>query len=251
MDDLAQNGFDVWSLDYLGYGDSSRYPESTAPHPGGASECAGQLADAARYILRRQSAKNLVVIGDSFGTVVAGIFATRTPELLQKLVLSAPVTPALQPKPADTSQSDQYNFVAAEDFADLYSTWVPKGKSTGIDRNFFLKDWRTAYLGTDPESQRRNPPSVKVPSGPGIDVAQASAGQFPYDPSKIQAPTLVIYGEWDSIATDEGGKRLFDLLTGAKSKSRVVIGNATHVPQFESARFQLYSIVRAFLDNRE
>jgi hypothetical protein len=35
MDYLARNGFDVWSLDYLGLGDSSRYPESsTDSRPG-------------------------------------------------------------------------------------------------------------------------------------------------------------------------------------------------------------------------
>ncbi len=92
MDDLAQHGFDVWSLDYLGTGESSRYPESkTGGPPGRASDCAEQLAEAARYILRKEKVEKLTVIGDSFGSLVAGIFATHTPELLDRLVLVAPV----------------------------------------------------------------------------------------------------------------------------------------------------------------
>ena len=31
MDDLSDAGFDVWALDYLGYGGSDRYPEMSAP----------------------------------------------------------------------------------------------------------------------------------------------------------------------------------------------------------------------------
>jgi hypothetical protein len=88
MDDLAEHGFDVWSLDYLGYGDSSRYPDSKTGSPiGRASDCAEQLAEAARYILKKEKAEKLAVIGDSFGTLVAGVFAARSSELLDKLGL--------------------------------------------------------------------------------------------------------------------------------------------------------------------
>ena len=95
MDNLAVNGFDVWSLDYLGYGESGRYPDSEADiPPGRASACAAQLERAARFILKRQRAHRLSVIGDSFGSLVAGIYATSAPQLLDKLVLFAPTTPA-------------------------------------------------------------------------------------------------------------------------------------------------------------
>ena len=87
-----------------------------------------------------------------------------------------------------------------------------------------------------------------VPSGPGVDMAEVSAGRFVYDPAKINVPTLIILGEWDAIATDEGGKRLFDLLTGTQRKSRVILGRGTHLPQFESVRFELYRNIIAFME---
>lgn len=235
--------------DYLGTGDSSRYPESkTGGPPGRASDCAEQLAEAARYILKKEKVEKLTVIGDSFGSLVAGIFATRTPELLDKLVLVAPVTPAAQPKPMQASQVPNYDFVTVDDFWQIYTSWLPKGESTGVNHDFFLNDWGPKYLDADPESRHRNPPSVMVPSGPDIDLAEVSAGRFVYEPAKIKVPILVILGEWDAIATEEGGKRLFDLLTGTQRKSLVIIGRGTHLPQFESVRFELYRNIRTFLE---
>jgi pimeloyl-ACP methyl ester carboxylesterase len=249
MDDLAEHGFDVWSLDYLGTGDSSRYPESkTGGPPGRASDCAEQLAEAARYILKKEKVGKLTVIGDSFGSLVAGIFATHTPELLDRLVLAAPVTPAAQPQPMQASQQPNYDFDTVDDFWQIYSSWLPKGEFTGVNRDFFLRDWGPKYLDGDPESRHRNPPSVMVPSGPAVDMAEVSAGRFVYDPAKINVPTLIIFGEWDAIATEEGGKRLFDLLTGTQRKSRVIIGRGTHLPQFESVRFELYRNISTFLE---
>src|SRR6185369_14967641 len=78
MDSLALSGFDVWSLDYLGYGESSRYRESDlANFRGRASDCANQLARAVRFILAKRQIHKLSIIGDSFGSLVAGVYASR------------------------------------------------------------------------------------------------------------------------------------------------------------------------------
>ena len=250
MDDLAGSGFDVWALDYLGYGESDRYPDSTADTPPGrASACASQLESAAPFILSKHRAGKLSVIGDSFGSLVAGIFATRTPQLLDKLVLFAPLTPVSAPKSATESRpAAKYNFVTADDLWRLYLSWLPEGESADLDRNFFVNRWGATYLSSDPTSRQRNPPSVMVPAGPDLDSLDIEAGHFPYDPGCIKAPTLVIFGEWDSVATEDGGKRLFALLTGTKSKRRIVIGRGTHILQLESARPALYREVRTFLE---
>jgi len=249
MDYLARNGFDVWSLDYLGLGDSSRYPESsTDTAPGRASDCAIQLELAARFILKRQRAQELSIIGDSFGSLVAGIFATKRPHLIHKLILFAPLTPTLNAETTSGSvASSSYDFVTPDDLWGLYSSWLPKGQFVGLDRQFFLSHWGSLYLISDPTSRQRTPPSVKVPAGPGLDSANINAGRFPYDPSEIRAPTLIICGEWDSLATDEGAKRLFDRMTGTANKRRVIIGHGTHILQLESVRFVLYREIETFL----
>ncbi|HEX8072012.1 MAG TPA: alpha/beta fold hydrolase [Pyrinomonadaceae bacterium] len=250
MDDLAGGGFDVWSLDYLGYGESDRYPDSdTGVPPGRASECASQLEWAARFILKKQRAEKLSVIGDSFGSLVAGIYATRAPQLLDKLILFAPLTPVAAPKATTGSRpTSKYRFVTADDLWQLYLSWLPAGASAGLDRNFFLNRWGAKYLSSDPTSRQRTPPSVMVPAGPDLDSLDIDAGHFPYDPRRIKATTLIIFGEWDSVATEDGGQRLFALLTGTEHKRRIVIGNGTHILQLESVRSILYREVQAFLE---
>ena len=87
-----------------------------------------------------------------------------------------------------------------------------------------------------------------VPAGPDLDSIDIDAGRFPYDPRRIKAPTLIIFGEWDSVATEDGGKRLFALLTGTKNKRRIVVGRGTPILQLESVRLVLYREVRTFLE---
>jgi pimeloyl-ACP methyl ester carboxylesterase len=249
MDSLAWSGFDVWSLDYLGYGESSRYRENDlASFRGRASDCANQLVYAVRFILASRRIHKLSIIGDSFGSLVAGIYASRSPESVDKLILFAPITPVAQAKQdqAQTSAS-QFHLVTPEDLWQLYTTWLPKGKYVGIDRAFFLQIWGAKYLESDHASRQRVPPSVMVPAGPDLDTIDIERSRFPYNPALIKARTLIIFGEWDSVATEEGAKRLFDLLSGTRDKRRIVIGTGTHVLQLESSRQILYSEVITFL----
>ncbi|HEY6660239.1 MAG TPA: alpha/beta fold hydrolase [Pyrinomonadaceae bacterium] len=249
MDSLALSGFDVWSLDYLGYGESSRYRETDLQSPPGrARDCASQLANAVKFILAKRGVAKLSIIGDSFGSLVAGIYASRSPQSVDKLILFAPVTPVAEAKPNQPLSSvSQFDIVTPADLWQLYSTWLPKGEHAGVDRNFFLATWGSKYLDTDPTSRQRRPPSVMVPAGPDLDTADIQRGQFPYNPGLITKPTLIIFGEWDAVATEEGGKRLFDLLTGTRNKRRIVIGKGTHVLQLESSRRILYQEVVSFL----
>jgi pimeloyl-ACP methyl ester carboxylesterase len=249
MDDLAQHGYDVWSLDYLGYGASSRYTvPGTDSVAGTASECAKQLERAARYIAQREHVEKLFIIGDSFGTEVAGLFATRAPQLVERLVLFAPVTPIAPGKAAtDTTPIPARGFVTPEDIWSVYDTWRPAGEKTGIDHDGFVNMWGPVYLATDPTSASRTPASVEVTTGPAADDRDIRAGHFPYDPSLIKAPTMILYGEWDRVATEEGAKRLFDAITNAPYKRRIEIGGATHIVQLERrGRMQAYEEVRAF-----
>jgi len=249
MDSLALSGFDVWSLDYLGYGESSRYRESDlANFRGRASDCANQLARALRFILAKRRIHKLSIIGDSFGSLVAGVYASRSPESVDKLILFAPVTPIAQAKQDQVqTPTSRFDLVTPEELWQLYTTWLPKGKYVGIDHDFFLKIWGAKYLDTDRASRQRVPPSVMVPAGPDLDTIDIEGGRFPYDPALIKAPALIIFGEWDSVATEEGAKRLFDLLSGTRYKRRIVIGTGTHILQLESSRHVLYGEVITFL----
>jgi pimeloyl-ACP methyl ester carboxylesterase len=253
MSDLAESGFDVWALDFAGFGNSSRYPEMDAPataNPplGRAEECSRQVSLAVRYIRNRQGVKRVSVIGDSGGSLVAGLYATREPEVLDRLVLFGPIAP-IESKASTsdrTATTTAYFLITPDELVQQFAS-VPAGEKPVFDRKYFEDVWSPLLLDSDPTSRERKPPSVKVPNGRLADLAEIAAGHFPYDPAKIQAPTLVILGEWDTVTPEAPAHNLFNSLKSARLKRFVVIGRATHTIQFEESRFQLYQEVRTFL----
>jgi pimeloyl-ACP methyl ester carboxylesterase len=108
--------------------------------------------------------------------------------------------------------------------------------------------WGERYLDSDKESRTRSPASVKVPSGPWADIARAWAGEFAYDPGRIQAPVAIIRGEWDSLCTDADARWLFDALKASPVRRDVRIASGTHLMHLEEARYAVYREARAFLE---
>lgn len=89
---LARQGFAVWSLDVAGYGRSQEIADGFAPDSAYAAE---DIATAADRILQLSGQKKLDVLGWSWGTVTASLFAARHPDLVNKLVLYAPIITGL------------------------------------------------------------------------------------------------------------------------------------------------------------
>jgi pimeloyl-ACP methyl ester carboxylesterase len=254
MDDLSEAGFDVWALDYLGYGGSDRYPEMSAPadaNPpvGRAPQASHQVSSAVEFICGRQKVTKLSIIAHSWGTLVAGVFATEEPARLDRLVLYGPVTLRHEAMPPD-GKLPAYVYVTVEDQWKRFSGWAPPGESPVLERHHFDL-LGAAYLASDPTSATRTPPSVQVPNGPDADAAEAWSGKFPYDPAKIKSPTLIIRGEWETITRDEDARWLYKALSGAPIKRDVVINRATHVMHLEKSRYQVYREVQVFLEGRD
>ena len=254
MDDLSEAGFDVWALDYLGYGGSDRYPEMSAPadaNPplGRAPQVSRQVASAVEFICGRQKVARLSIIAHSWGTLVAGVFATEEPARLDRLVLYGPVT-LRHESPSPEGKLPAYSYVTVEDQWKRFSGWTPAGESPVLERRHFDL-LGAAYLASDPTSVKRTPPSVQVPGGPDADAADAWGGKLPYDPAKIKSPTLIIRGEWETITRDEDARWLYKALSSAPIKRDVVINRATHVMHLEKSRSQVYREVQLFLEGRD
>jgi pimeloyl-ACP methyl ester carboxylesterase len=248
MDDLAARGFDVWALDFLGYGGSDRYPAMNGPAAGAplgrSADAARQISAAVDFITRHQHVTQVDIIAHSGGSLPAGLYATQNPERLARLVMFAPVM--TRDGPRDTTTMRAYGLVTAAEQVDRFSGWVPRGQAQVFDPRDLAR-LAEAYVATDPTSSSRSPASVRFPLGRDADAADTWAGTLPYDPVKVMAPVLIIRGEWDPITTDADAQRLFDALTSAPVKRDVKISRATHVMQFEEARGQLYAEVALFL----
>jgi hypothetical protein len=78
-----------------------------------------------------------------------------------------------------------------------------------------------------PYQRNRTPPSVRIPNGRQADTSAIAGCKFPYDPGAIRAPTLVVMGEFDAIATHPGAQWLLKSLRHAPQRRPVLIGRGS------------------------
>jgi pimeloyl-ACP methyl ester carboxylesterase len=255
MTSLAETGIDVWALDYYGFGESDRYPEMSEPaeaHPPleRAEECADQVEAVTAFLKRDRHIDRIMLIGDSGGSLVAGVFATRRPDLVSRLILFGPETPFTEGPPTNAVLPAYIN-IAPADLWGQFADWSQAaGKPDVLDENAY-KPWAEAYLRSDPTGATRRPPTVKVPNGRQADTADIERGRFTYDPGAIRAPTLIVMGEFDAIATLPGAEWLLKSLRQAPQRRLVVIGHGSHTIQYETERIQLYHVMADFLNEHE
>jgi pimeloyl-ACP methyl ester carboxylesterase len=248
-DELCARGFHVWGLDFLGFGESDRYPEMDAP-----AEAHGvlslaettwrQLERAARWISAHHGAPRISLVAHSWGTIVAGRFAAACPDLVERLVLFGPI--ARRPPSGEAQRFKAWRLVSLEDQWQRFTADVPPGEAPVLARRHF-SEWGPPYLDTDSESRARTPASVKIPSGPWQDIADACSGRLAYDPGLIRAPVAIVRGAWDSLCTDADARWLFDALRAAPVRRDVKIARAGHLMHLEENRYALYRETEAFL----
>jgi pimeloyl-ACP methyl ester carboxylesterase len=255
-DDLAAKGWDLWAMDYLGYGHSDWYPEmDEAPDANGplgrARPASEQVETAVRYILEHSGLPKMSLISHSWGTNIAALVTIRSQNLIDRVAMFGPVThrestSSKEPAPPVPA----WQTITVEEWWKTFNADVPEGHApVFLPRLFDI--WGQEYLKCDPHSRDRSPPSVKTPWGALTDVSELWGGGYLYDPADIKVPVLIVRGEWDSYATDIDANWLMNNLTNTPQKRDVKIGRGSHFMLFEESRFDLYQEVASFLDGVE
>jgi pimeloyl-ACP methyl ester carboxylesterase len=250
-DALNEAGFDVWGLDFHGFGYSDRYPDMNKPAEDSAPLCiatdaAEQVAAAVRFILAHQSIEKLSLIAHSWGSMPAALFAGRHPALVERLVLFAPIAQRGPRRYETPPKLPGWRIVTSEDQWNRFVEDVPPHEPPVLPRSHF-DEWSERYLDSDPESRSRDPAGVKTPLGPFSEIIKAWHGQFAYDPSQIRTPVAIIRGEWDGLILDDDARWLFDAFTHAPVKRDIKIGRATHLMHLEAMRLALWRESIGFL----
>jgi pimeloyl-ACP methyl ester carboxylesterase len=243
-DALCDAGFNVWGLDFYGFGNSDRYPEmalaadSSGPL-GLAAESADQLAIAVKFILEREGLATLSMISHSWGSIPAGRFAGSHPALIDRWVLFAPIARREPSRYTPTPSAPAWRMISAEDQWNRFVEDVPVNEPPVLLRRHF-DEWAQRYLATDSASSGCTPAAVKIPAGPFIEILRAWNGQLAYDPGLVQAPLAIIRGAWDGLVTDADAHWLFDAFSRSTIKRDTKIGRATHLMHLETMRFTLW-----------
>ncbi|HEX3498698.1 MAG TPA: alpha/beta hydrolase [Stellaceae bacterium] len=249
-DALCESGFHSWGLDFHGFGQlSDPYPEMAEPadrHPplGGAEIASRQLQQAVRFITAHHGVPRISLIAHSWGTIVAGHFAGRCPELVDRVVLFGPI--AQRPRRGEPQRLPAWRLISLKDQWNRFVADVPKGEPPVLDRRHF-DEWGERYLDGDATSRTRSPASVKTPSGAFQDIFDAWAGELAYDPGLVRAPVAIIRGEWDSLCNDDDARWLFDALKASPLRRDIKISRATHLMHLEENRHALYHETGTFL----
>jgi pimeloyl-ACP methyl ester carboxylesterase len=248
-DELCAGGFDVWALDFLGYGSSDRYPEMTEtadrrPPLCRAEDASRQIAAAVSAIRDRRDVARISVIAHSWGTIAAGRFACRCPDLIHRLVFFGPI--ARRNGVGGVPAFPNWRSVTLQEQWDRFTAEVPAGEPPVLSRRHF-SDWGERYLDSDPASRKHTPAGVRTPSGPWFDIACAHHGDLAYDPAQVRAPIAIIRGEWDTLCTDADAGWLMGNFASSPLRRDVKIGRATHLMHLEAARYALYRETEAFL----
>ena len=257
-DALHGAGFDVWALDFEGFGGSAdpqayAKPASDRPIPLRSLDAAQQIARAVQHILKKTGHKKLSIIAHSWGGVPAARYATDHVNLIEKLILFAPVV-RRQPAPnlaglgnnlPDPAKLPAWrNLTVAEQLARFVND-TPKGEASVLAEPT-LEQWGRTWLATDPESGARTPPAVRVPGGPQADIIAMWTGADLYDPALLKGDILFVRGAWDSVSSEADAKAFKARAVGA-NVTLSTISRSGHLAHLETNRAQLWGEVNGFL----
>jgi pimeloyl-ACP methyl ester carboxylesterase/heme-degrading monooxygenase HmoA len=251
MDELSENGIESFALDFLGYGNSDRYPEmyrntSEGAPLGRATDVWKDIDSAVNTVIKSTGAKKIDLIAHSWGASVAMLYVSKFPDKINKLILFAPVTPGNIPE-APRQISYCYEEMTAQTRVGQMNMLTPEEFRPGLEKEL-QNVWQENWVQSDPLNIKIDGVrTIRFPGGPSQDFEDLRHGLPYYKPSLIKVPVLIIRGEWDTYPTNEDAGRLYASLTNAPVKKYVVIDKGSHVMHLEKSRPKLYQEALNFL----
>jgi pimeloyl-ACP methyl ester carboxylesterase len=230
MEVFARWGFDVWTMDFEGYGKSTV--------TSGNSDIASGVADlkAAMPVVERETGQTKFhFMGESSGAIRAGAFAVAEPGRVDRLVLEA-FTYTGKGSPTLAKRGEQTEF---------YRTHNRRPRGVEMIHSIFTRDKPGTSDPLVPEAMAKAemPNGDSVPTGTYLDM---TANLPLVDPTKVQAPVLMVRGEYDGISTDEDLLDFFAKLP-VPDKQYAVIPGAAHSIALGYARAGLWHVMHEFL----
>jgi pimeloyl-ACP methyl ester carboxylesterase len=230
MNVFARWGYDVWTMDHEGYGRSSRTASNSDISSG-----ADDLTAAAPVVEAATGQSVFHYLGESSGALRAALFAARHPERVNRLVLTAFVyTGRNSPTLAERAKR-----------LDAYRASNRRPRGRDMIRSIFTRDMpgTSDMAVAEALADAELPFGDSAPTGTYIDM---TANLPVVQPEAVKAPTLIIRGEHDGIASMEDLWDFFNRLPNG-DRQFIVLNHAAHSLAFGLNRAQFWHASHAFL----
>jgi len=235
MDWFAARGFDTWCMDHEGYGRSDKSRPINCDISNGADD----LAAGSEYILKHTGANKLLVYGISSGALRAALFAERHPQRVARLALDAFVwtgegSPTLAERKKKLAEFSAKNRRPI-DKAFVHSIFSRDHPGSADDAT--VNAFADAITALDDS----------VPTGTYVDMCS----KLPLvDPVRIAAPTIVMRGQWDGIASVDDLIEFFKRLPNPDKQFSVMAG-ISHASFQQKNYLMVYHILHSFFAQPE
>jgi pimeloyl-ACP methyl ester carboxylesterase len=230
MNEFARYGFDCWTMDHENYGKSGR--------TSGNSDVASGVEDlkAAAEVLTRETGQTKYhFVGESSGALRAGAYAMVAPDRIQRLVFAA-FTYKGEGSPTLKKRAEQ---------VDYYRTHNMRKRDREMIRSIATRDKPgTSDIAAiealaDVELQFGD----QIPTGTYLDM---TANLPVVIPEKVQAPVLLVRGEYDGIATVADLEEFYNKLPNG-DRQFVILPGTAHSVVLAINRQLFWHVTRAFL----
>jgi pimeloyl-ACP methyl ester carboxylesterase len=230
MDVFARYGFDVWTMDHENYGKSGR-TKGNADIASGVED----LKAAVEIVAKETGLQKYHFCGESSGALRAGAFAMERPERVDRLVLLAHTYKGTD-SPTLKKRAEQVEF---------YRTHNMRKRDRAMIESIATRD----KPGTSDPDVMKVLADVElqfgeeIPTGTYLDM---TANLPVVHPERVKAPTMLLRGEHDGIATVDD---LLDFYRQLPNGDRqfVIVPATAHSVVLAVNRQLLWHAMRSFL----
>jgi pimeloyl-ACP methyl ester carboxylesterase len=227
MDALIAAGYGAVTFSLSGYGQSDPPPDPLAYN----TEAAIRDLEAIALWVEAQGWPRFHLLGWSWGGRIAGHYAGRNPDRVERLILMDPALGGNAPVPPEPGPGEEW--------------WLNRTAD-------YLKRLEPEY--TEPEGHRRFAEAVEreSPRAPnGIRVENARGTTVAVEPGQLSMPVLMLYGHAAARAPYMRGKYsrqdFFELLP-AEDKRFVIVPRSSDYGHLQGTRRLFHRAIVEFLD---
>ena len=210
----ASQGFNVLSVDLPGHGNSE----------GPSLKSIEEISDWIKSLMLKADVSKIIIIGHSQGCLVGIDFASRYPELIEKLVLVA----------------GSYRMPVNQDLIDLAEAGDEKAVLLMMKWGY---EGSKAFIGGNPVKKIINS-SREIREVLAVDLKACNNYKNGEESlKKIDCPTLCIFGDLDKMVPVKIGKKMAEQIKNSETK---IISDCGHMIIFEKA-FEMRKLVKEFI----